>query len=141
MVVPDRSSGRARAARFVHNGGGWTAHGRTLPPALDIEYNPYDDERGRCGPSKAEMVSWITSLGDEIERLTCRRPVICTTTHRPVTCTTTHGWNTRTGGSGVFAAGHALWIARHDAAGPGALPAGRSSWTFRQRQRRRGPAG
>lgn len=123
FALPDRSSGRAQAAHFVRNGGGWTADGWTLPPALDIEYNPYDKKHKCYGLSRAGMVGWIASFSDEIKRLTGRRPVIYTTTH---------WWNTCTGGSRAFAAGHALWTARYDAAGPGALPAGWSSWTFWQ---------
>ncbi|MEU4468766.1 lysozyme [Streptomyces sp. NPDC024017] len=123
FALPDRSSGRAQAAHFVRNGGGWTADGWTLPPALDIEYNPYDKKHKCYGLSRAGMVGWIASFSDEIKRITGRRPVIYTTTH---------WWNTCTGGSRAFAAGHDLWIARYDAAGPGALPAGWSSWTFWQ---------
>jgi lysozyme len=68
------------------------------------------------------MVGWIKSFSDEVERLTGRRPVIYTTAH---------WWNTCTGGSGAFA-DHALWVARYDAAGVGALPGGWSNWTIWQ---------
>lgn len=101
-VVDRRARGRgapAQAAHFVRNGGGWTADGWALPPALDIEHNPYDGKRRCYGLSKAGRAGWIASFGDEIERLTGRRPVLCTTTR---------WWNTCTGGSSVFAAGHTL---------------------------------
>jgi GH25 family lysozyme M1 (1,4-beta-N-acetylmuramidase) len=39
--LPDRASGAAQAEFFVANGGRWTNDGKTLPPVLDIEYNPY----------------------------------------------------------------------------------------------------
>ncbi|MFJ9023259.1 hypothetical protein ACIRPU_25320 [Streptomyces sp. NPDC102259] len=42
-----------RAAYFVHDGGGRCADGRTLPPALDVAYGPYDrgaDAAARPGP-------------------------------------------------------------------------------------------
>lgn len=130
FALPDRSSGRAQAAHFVRSGGGWSADGRTLPPALDIEYNPYDRKRGCYGLSKARMAGWIMSFSDEVARLTGRRPVIYTTTH---------WWNTCTGGSRAFAADHPLWIARYDAAHPGALPAGWSTWTFWQHDNDGGP--
>jgi lysozyme len=123
FALPDRSSGRAQAAHFVRNGGSWTADGWTLPPALDIEYNPYDKKLRCYGLTRSGMVGWIKAFSDETERLTGRRPVIYTTTH---------WWNTCTGGSRALAAGHALWIARYDAPNPGALPAGWSSWTFWQ---------
>jgi lysozyme len=123
FALPDKGSGTAQAAHFVRNGGDWSADGRTLPPALDVEYNPYDRKRKCYGLSKAGMVAWIRAFSDEVRRLTGRRPVIYTTTH---------WWNTCTGGSRVFAADHPLWIARYGAPDVGALPAGWSSWTFWQ---------
>lgn len=126
FALPDRSSGRAQAAYFVRNGGAWSADGWTLPPALDIEYNPYDRKRRCYGIGRAGMVAWIRSFSDEVERLTGRRPVIYTTAH---------WWNTCTGGSGAFAADHALWVARYDAADAGALPGGWSYWTIWQYDR------
>ncbi|MET9382314.1 lysozyme [Streptomyces sp. NPDC002928] len=123
FALPDKSSGKTQAAYFVRNGGSWTSDGRTLPPALDIEYNPYDGKHKCYGLSKAKMVAWIWSFSDEVKRLTGRRPVIYTTTH---------WWNTCTGSSRAFASSHALWIARHDSAEAGSLPAGWSYWTFWQ---------
>ncbi|MFE4752858.1 lysozyme [Streptomyces sp. NPDC056704] len=123
FAVPDKSSGATQAAYFVRNGGAWRADGWTLPPALDMEYNPYDKKHKCYGLSKARIVSWIRAFSDELERETGRRPVIYTTTH---------WWNTCTGGSGAFAANHALWLARYDSADTGALPAGWSTWTFWQ---------
>ena len=38
---PDTTTGAAQANYFVDPGGGWSKDGRTLPGALDIEYNPY----------------------------------------------------------------------------------------------------
>ncbi len=38
---PDRSSGASQASFFVRSGGAWSADGKTLPGALDMEYNPY----------------------------------------------------------------------------------------------------
>ncbi|WP_217235808.1 lysozyme [Streptomyces sp. AC555_RSS877] len=123
FALPHTSSGTAQAAHFVGNGGGWRADGWTLPPALDIEYNPYDKKHKCYGLTKPRMVSWIKSFSDEVKRLTGRRPVIYTTAH---------WWNTCTGGSRAFASNHALWVARYNAADPGALPAGWSFWTIWQ---------
>lgn len=123
FALPDKSSGRAQAAYFVRNGGAWSADGWTLPPALDIEYNPYDKKHKCYGLSRARMVGWITSFSDEMKRLTGRRPVIYTTAH---------WWNTCTGGSGAFASDHALWVARYHSADVGALPGGWSYWTIWQ---------
>jgi lysozyme len=123
FALPDQSSGSTQAAYFVRNGGAWTADGWTLPPALDIEYNPYDRKHKCYGLSKARMVGWIKSFSDEVKRLTGRRPVIYTTAH---------WWNACTGSSGAFASNHPLWIARHNSADAGSLPAGWSFWTFWQ---------
>ncbi|MFJ6661502.1 lysozyme [Streptomyces sp. NPDC091377] len=120
---PDRSPGREQAAHFVRNGGGWRADGRTLPPALDIEHNPYDRKRPCYGLSPARTTGWIRSFSDEVARLTGRRPVIYTTAH---------WWNTCTGGSTAFAADHPLWVARYGSASAGTLPAGWSYWTIWQ---------
>ncbi|WP_405611589.1 lysozyme [Streptomyces sp. NBC_00076] len=132
FALPDRSSGRTQAAYFVRNGGTWSADGWTLPPALDIEYNPYDKRHKCYGLSKAGMVSWIKSFSGEVKRLTGRRPVIYTTAH---------WWNTCTGGSRAFAANHALWVARYDSADAGALPTGWSFWTLWQYANRGGLPG
>ncbi|MFD5076907.1 lysozyme [Streptomyces sp. NPDC058371] len=121
FALPDRSSGGAQAAYFVRNGGTWRADGWTLPPALDIEYNPYGK---KCyGLSRTAMVKWIKAFSDEVKRATGRRPVIYTTTH---------WWNDCTGASRAFASNHALWLARYDSADPGTLPAGWTFWTFWQ---------
>ncbi|GEC04338.1 hypothetical protein SSP24_19930 [Streptomyces spinoverrucosus] len=123
FALPNKSSGKTQAAYFVRNGGDWQPDGWTLPPALDIEYNPYDKKKKCYGLSKATMVAWIKAFSDEVKRRTGRRPVIYTTTH---------WWNTCTGGSRAFGRDHALWIARYDSATAGTLPAGWSLWTFWQ---------
>ncbi|MFI7387709.1 lysozyme [Streptomyces sp. NPDC049813] len=121
FALPNKSSGKAQASYFVRNGGGWTRDGWTLPPALDIEYNPYSKKK--CyGLSKARTVAWIKSFSDEVRRRTGRRPVIYTNSL---------WWKTCTGNSRAFAATHPLWLA-HYSSGPGALPAGWAYWTFWQ---------
>lgn len=120
---PDRSSGAEQAAYFVQHGGDWRADGWTLPPALDIEYNPYDDEHKCYGLGWKRMVDWIRSFSDEVESETGRRPVIYTTAH---------WWQACTGDSRAFAADHPLWIARHGTSDPGSLPGGWARWTFWQ---------
>ncbi|MFE4967518.1 lysozyme [Streptomyces sp. NPDC056660] len=123
FALPNKSSGARQAAYFASHGGTWTADGWTLPPALDIEYNPYDKKHKCYGLSHSTMIKWIKSFSDELNRETGQRPVIYTTTH---------WWNLCTGGSSAFAANHALWIARHGSTDAGALPAGWSHWTFWQ---------
>ncbi|WP_374727331.1 lysozyme [Haloactinomyces albus] len=115
FALPNVSSGAAQARFFVDNGGGWSADGRTLPGALDIEYNPYGP---MCyGLSPQEMSRWITDFSTTYRARTGRYPAIYTTRH---------WWNTCTGGAEGFAATHPLWVARY---GPevGALPAG---WNY-----------
>ncbi|WP_052868285.1 lysozyme [Streptomyces niger] len=117
FAVPNQSSGAAQARYFLRNGGGWTADGWTLPPALDIEHNPYSKKHKCYGVSKKKMVAWIWDFSDEVKRQTGRRPVIYTTAR---------WWNTCTGGSGAFAQSHPLWLASWHGE-PGDLPKG---WSF-----------
>ncbi len=121
FALPNKSSGKSQAAYFVQHGGKWKSDGWTLPPALDIERNPYSSHT--CyGLSRSRMISWITSFSNEVNRRTGRRPVIYTSTQ---------WWRTCTGNTRVFAAQHPLWVARY-AASAGALPAGWAYWTFWQ---------
>jgi GH25 family lysozyme M1 (1,4-beta-N-acetylmuramidase) len=120
FALPNQSSGTAQASYFVANGGGWSADGRTLPGALDIEYNPSGAE---CyGLSQSAMVSWIASFNDTYEALTSVWPVIYTTTS---------WWAACTGNYGGFASQDPLWISS-DHAIAGTLPAGWSTYTFWQ---------
>ncbi|GAB3590752.1 hypothetical protein GCM10027446_06420 [Angustibacter peucedani] len=112
FALPDRSSGAAQATYFVQHGGGWSADGRTLPGALDIEYNPYG---ATCfGLSAAAMVAWVADFSDTYRSLTGRDPVIYTTANWWDTCTAS---NTSRG------AVNPLWVARY-ASSVGTLPAG-----------------
>lgn len=122
FALPHKSSGTKQAAYFVRNGGGWRADGWTLPPALDIEYNPYDKKKKCYGLSKSGMVGWIKAFSDEVKRQTGRRPVIYTNYN---------WWKTCTGNSAAFASNHPLWLARYSATA-GSLPPGWNFWTFWQ---------
>ncbi len=71
---PKSSTGAVQARFFVRNGGGWTADGRTLPGALDLEKNP---SGAACyGLSTRAMVGWIRDFTTEYRRLTGRDAVI-----------------------------------------------------------------
>ncbi|GHH52701.1 lysozyme [Streptomyces umbrinus] len=121
FALPHKSSGTTQAAYFVRNGGGWRADGWTLPPALDIEYNPYGKKK--CyGLSKTRMVNWIRAFSNEVKRQTGRRPVIYTNYN---------WWKMCTGNSAAFAANHPLWLARYSSTA-GSLPSGWNFWTFWQ---------
>ena len=98
---PDQSGPVEQARFFVRNGGGWSADGMTLPPMLDMEYNPSGPE---CyGLNDARMIGWIQGFSDEVKRLTGRYPVIYTTTN---------WWQTCTGDSGAFNQNNPLMIAK-----------------------------
>jgi GH25 family lysozyme M1 (1,4-beta-N-acetylmuramidase) len=119
FALPDRASGAAQANFFVNNGGDWSADGRTLPGALDIEYNPYGPT---CyGRSHRGMVSWIRDFIQQYRARTGRWPTIYTTTDWWRTCTGNHGGFGRT----------QLWIARWSSS-VGELPAAWADYTFWQ---------
>ncbi|WP_328917512.1 MULTISPECIES: GH25 family lysozyme [unclassified Streptomyces] len=120
FAIPNNSTGAVQADYFVGHGGGWSADGRTLPPALDIEYNPYG---ATCyGLSQSAMVTWIRSFSDEVHARTGRYPAIYTTTD---------WWTTCTGNNSGFGATNPLWVARYTGS-VGTLPAGWSAQTIWQ---------
>ncbi|MFE2183794.1 lysozyme [Streptomyces sp. NPDC059455] len=120
FALPDRSSGTRQADFFVAGGGDWSDDGKTLPPVLDLEYNPYG---ATCyGLTASQMVNWIGDFTARIKERTGRQPVIYTTTG---------WWQTCTGDSAAFAERNPLWLARY-AAAPGPLPAGWKTHTLWQ---------
>jgi GH25 family lysozyme M1 (1,4-beta-N-acetylmuramidase) len=123
FATPNTSSGAAQANFFADHGGGWSADGRTLPPMLDIEYNPYG---ATCyGLSQGAMVSWILDFSNTMLRRTGRLPAIYSTTD----------WWTRCTGNSPALSANPLFIARYvssPSSGPGTLPAGWSNYTFWQ---------
>ncbi|MGP5581655.1 cell wall-binding repeat-containing protein [Glutamicibacter arilaitensis] len=85
FAMPAHSSGTTQANEFLANGGGWTNDGQTLPPLLDIEWNPYtktaypEGKGDTCyGMSPAAMVKWIQNFGNTIKSKTGRLPMIYT---------------------------------------------------------------
>lgn len=119
-ALPDHSSGAQQARVFVDHGGGWSADGRTLPGALDIEHNPYGDQ---CyGLTPEEMSAWIADFSDTYRSLTGRPPSIYTTTT---------WWDRCTGNNRGFT-DNPLWIARYSSE-IGPLPGGwrvHTIWQF-----------
>lgn len=133
FAIPNWSSGADQARYFVANGGAWTADGSTLPPVLDIEYNPYAGRTingfnfgDACyNMAGSKMVAWIAEFGNRVRSLTGRYPVIYTTTD----------WWTRCTGNSASFGKYPLWIAAYPSApssSPGALPAGWSNYSFWQ---------
>ncbi len=120
FATPDTTSGATQANYFVDHGGGWSRDGKTLPGALDIEWNPYG---AACyGKTTSQMVSWIADFINTYKSRTSRYPVIYTATS---------WWTQCTGNYAGFAANNPLWIARYDTT-PGTLPAGWSFYTMWQ---------
>ncbi|ONI72990.1 lysozyme [Actinosynnema sp. ALI-1.44] len=113
FAQPATSSGAAQADYFVNNGGGWSRDGKTLPGALDMEYNP---NGATCyGLSKSAMTGWIKSFSDRYHARTSRWPVIYTSTSWWSQCV-----------SGDFSSTSPLWVARY-ASSVGTLP---YAWGF-----------
>ncbi|MFE1380595.1 lysozyme [Streptomyces sp. NPDC058740] len=120
FATPDTTTGAAQADYFVNNGGGWSGDGRTLPGALDIEWNPYG---ATCyGKTQSGMVAWIRDFLDRYKYRTGRDAVIYTATS---------WWTQCTGNYGGFATTNPLWIARY-ASEVGTLPAGWGYYTMWQ---------
>lgn len=115
FALPGNSSGSAQADYFVNHGGGWSADGKTLPGAVDLEYNPYG---ATCyGLSKSSMTAWITAFSNRYRTRTGRYPAIYTSTS---------WWTQCVGTSGNYSATSPLWVARYSTA-VGTLP---YAWTF-----------
>ena len=115
FATPDTTGGATQADYFVDHGGGWSQDGRTLPGALDIEWNPYG---ASCyGKTQSAMVTWIRDFLNRYKARTGRDAVIYTATT---------WWTECTGNYGGFAAANPLWIARY-ATTVGTLPAG---WAY-----------
>jgi len=112
FATPNTSSGPAQASYFLAHGGGWSPDGRTLPPVVDLEYNPYGDT---CyGMAPPALTGWIHDFVETIKARIHRYPVIYTST----------GWWARcTGNNPDFASNCPLWVARY-APAIGTLPAG-----------------
>ena len=120
FALPNSSSGTTQANHFVDHGGGWSADGKTLPGALDMEWNPYGDT---CyGKTQAQMRTWVNDFLNRYRSRTGRYPVIYTATS---------WWNKCVGGDTSFAAKSPLWLARY-ASAPGTKPAGWSTYSFWQ---------
>lgn len=123
---PSGASGTAQADYFVHNGGGWSGDGITLPGVLDIEYSPYQGQNSCYNLTPSQMIAWITDFNNEYKNLTGVWPIIYTTTN---------WWKTCTGNTSAFATTNPFWVANYPSGystNSGPLPAGYTSWTFWQ---------
>ncbi|GAA3180540.1 MULTISPECIES: lysozyme [Streptomyces] len=115
FATPNTSSGAAQANYFVDHGGGWSKDGKTLPGALDMEYNPYGDT---CyGMSAAGLVNWMKDWFATYKSRTGRDAVIYTSTS---------WWKQCTGNNTSFGSINPLWVPRYGSS-VGELPGG---WGF-----------
>jgi len=131
---PRYASGADQARLFAAYSSVWTAPfadfpipgEKLLPPMVDLEWNPYPEDGDACySLTPPQMVAWIHDFVDTATELFGRPPVIYTNSR---------WWNQCTGGSTAFADSPlslADWSLDKEA-GPGALPAGWSTWTFWQ---------
>ncbi len=118
FALPDHSSGADQANYFVDHGGGWSRDGKTLPGAVDLEYNPYGNT---CyGLTPDQLTAWIKDFSDTYQARTGRWPVIYTSNSWWSGCV-----------NGDFSSTNPLWIANYsNSVGP--LPAGWSVYTIWQ---------
>jgi GH25 family lysozyme M1 (1,4-beta-N-acetylmuramidase) len=120
FALPNSSSGATQANYFASSGGGWSRDGKTLPGALDIEYNPYG---ATCyGKTQAGMVSWIRDFLTTYKSRTGRDAVIYTNLD---------WWTRCTGNTTAFNSTNPLWVARYSST-VGTLPGGWPFYTFWQ---------
>jgi GH25 family lysozyme M1 (1,4-beta-N-acetylmuramidase) len=119
---PADATGTADADYFIAHGGGWSGDGKTLPGALDIEYDPYSSNE--CyNLTQSQMVTWVKAFVTEYAAKEHVYPVIYSTTD---------WWSTCTGNSSAFSSLDPLWIANYTASGGGTLPNGWGFYTFWQ---------
>ena len=118
FALPNRSGGAAQAKYFSDHGGGWSGDGRTLPGALDMEYNPYG---ATCyGMTKTQLRTWVRDFVNYYKGRWGKYPAIYTSTS---------WWNQCV--SGDFHTTNPLWVARYSSS-VGTLPYNWGVWTVWQ---------
>jgi lysozyme len=120
FAIPSASDGTSQADFFLNTASASGQRG-TLPPALDLEWNPYDSSAPCYGLGSEEMVNWIADFRNEVQRRAHRLPAIYTSAS---------WWNQCTGGERSFS-NEPLWVAAYDVSEP-VLPAGWSNWALWQ---------
>jgi GH25 family lysozyme M1 (1,4-beta-N-acetylmuramidase) len=133
FAIPNWSSGADQARYFVQSGGSWSADGYTMPPVLDLEFNPYAGRTingfyfgDTCyGMSGAQIASWVRDFGNTMRSLTGRLPAIYTNTS---------WWNQCLGNQTGFG-DYPLWVAAYPSSpsdNAGAVPAGWPTYSIWQ---------
>jgi GH25 family lysozyme M1 (1,4-beta-N-acetylmuramidase) len=68
LAEPASTSGAAQANYFFAHGGAWSADGKSLPGALDLEYGPKGQP---ChGLSQNAMINWINDFSNTYHGVT-----------------------------------------------------------------------
>jgi GH25 family lysozyme M1 (1,4-beta-N-acetylmuramidase) len=120
FAAPNASDGTSQAD-YLLTYAPYAYDGRSIPPVVDLEWDPYNQSLPCWGLSTSSMVSWITAFVSEVQLRIGRPPIIYTAAT---------WWNQCTGNSTAFSA-DPLWIASWGSSSP-TLPAGWSSWAFWQ---------
>lgn len=118
--TPNDSDGLTQADYFLDRAH-YVPDGRTLNPALDIEYNPYATANRCYGKTPAELVAWIRDFTGEVKRRTGVTALLYTSPGF---------WNECVGNSTALGA-NPLWIAHYGVTTP-TVPPGWPGWTFWQ---------
>lgn len=120
FATPDTASG-TQEADYLLNTINYSNDGLTLPPMVDLEWDPYNSSEPCYGLSTSAMVSWIGSFVGEVLARTSRYALIYTAAS---------WWQQCTGGTSAFAA-DPLSIAAYGVAAP-PLPSGWSNYVIWQ---------
>lgn len=120
FATPNDTNGAVQADYFLARAA-YSVNGKTLLPAVDLEWNPYPESANSCyDKTPAELVTWIR---DYVNRIKIRTGV------DPIIYTAAAWWRDCVGSSTAFA-NYPLWVASY-AATP-SLPAGWSDWDLWQ---------
>lgn len=116
---PTSSNGATQADYFIAHGGGWSPDGRTLPGALDMEWNPYTGNS--CyDKTPAQLQQFVADFVGRYKQRTGTRPIIYTASL---------WWNKCMGSTPKWTS-TPLWIADYHST-LGALPAAWSKTTHK----------
>ena len=116
---PSQSSGTQQADVFLDRAR-YAADGHTLPPALDLEWQPQAND---CyGLAPAAMVSWVREFVSRVKERTGTDALIYTSSSF---------WNTCTNGDTSFG-NNPLWVVDPNHSDNPLLPAGWGTWTIWQ---------
>ncbi|RKR73998.1 GH25 family lysozyme [Frondihabitans australicus] len=122
LAAPNTGTGAQQAAWFLGHDGQWSADGRTLPPALDLEVNDQQTGVNACyNMTPSALVAWIQQFSGAVRVATTRTPIIYTSKSF---------WADCMNNTNAFMS-HALWVTSPGTSTP-ALPANFASYSFWQ---------